>query len=41
MLLVTEMRGQLGFHGPLDQRFGELLQQPILANNVFRLLIAG
>jgi hypothetical protein len=33
------MCGQLGFHGPLDQSLGELLQQPVFAHNVFRLLV--
>jgi hypothetical protein len=33
------MIGHLGLHGSLQERFGELLQQSMLADNVFRLLI--
>ncbi len=31
MLLVAQMRGQLGLQRPLHQRLGQLLQQPVLA----------
>src|SRR5689334_8811670 len=36
---IPEMIGHLGLHGPLQQRFCELLQQPVFANDVFWLLI--
>jgi hypothetical protein len=39
MLRVAQMIGHLGLHGSLQQRFGELLQQSMLADNIFRLLI--
>ena len=39
VLLIAEMVGHLGLHGPLQQRLGELLQQPVFANDVFGLLV--
>jgi hypothetical protein len=39
VFLVAQMLGHLGLHGALQQRFGQLLQQPVLANDVFRLLV--
>src|ERR1041384_7210296 len=36
---IAEMIGHLGLHGPLQQRFRELLQQPVFANDVFGLLV--
>ena len=40
-LLVAQMVRQLGPQGPLGQRLLELLEQPVLAQQVFRLLVAG
>src|SRR5262245_64724444 len=40
-LLVAEMVRQLGSQGSLEQGFLELLEQPFLAQQVFRLLVAG
>src|ERR1700683_1128099 len=39
VLRVAQMIGHLGLHGSLQERFGELLQQPMLADNIFRALI--
>src|SRR6202044_669135 len=39
VLRVAHMIGHLGLHGSLQERFGELLQQSMLADNIFRLLI--
>ena len=40
-LLVTEMVRQFGAQRPLEQRLLELLEQAVLAQQVFRLLVAG
>jgi hypothetical protein len=40
-LLVAEMVRQLGTQGALEQGLLELLEQPFLAQQVFRLLVAG
>src|ERR1700737_547661 len=39
MLLIAQVVGHLGLHGPLQQRFGQLLQQTVFAYDVFWLLI--
>ena len=38
MLLITQMRRQFRLHCPLDDRLGQLLQQPVLARYVRRRL---
>ena len=35
------MVGPLGFQGPLDKTFGQLLEQAVLANEVFSFFIAS
>jgi hypothetical protein len=39
--LVTKMVRQLGAQRPLEQRLLELLEQAVLTQQVFRLLVAG
>ena len=39
MLLIAQVRGQLGLHSSLHDRLGELLQQAVLTDDVFRLLV--
>lgn len=39
-LFVTEMIGKLGAQRPLDQRLLQLLENPVIAGQIFRLLIA-
>jgi hypothetical protein len=41
VLFVAQMRGQFGFHRTLDQGLGQLLEQPVFAHDVFRLLVVG
>lgn len=40
MLAVAEMLGHFSYQRPLDQRSGQLLQQTVFANQVFRRLVA-
>src|SRR3982750_15335 len=37
VLFIAQMCGQLGFHGPLAQSLGELLQPPVFPHNVLPL----
>ena len=39
VLAVAELIGHLGFQRFLDQQFRELLEQPVLANQVFGLSV--
>jgi hypothetical protein len=39
VLLVAQVVRQLGVHGSLQHSLHELLQQPVFADDVFRLLI--
>jgi hypothetical protein len=39
MLLVAKVVGEFAIKGALDQCFGELLKKPVLAKQVFRLLV--
>jgi hypothetical protein len=39
VLFITQMRGQLGFQGALDQGLGPLLQQPVFAHAICRLWV--
>ncbi len=39
ILAVAQVVGHLGLQRPLHQGLGELLEQPVLANQVFRLLV--
>ena len=39
VLLIAQVFGQLGLHGPLQQSFGQLLQQTVLAYDVFWALV--
>ena len=41
MLAVAKVFGQLGFQRALDDQFGEPFQQPVLAYQVFGLLVIG
>jgi hypothetical protein len=41
VFLIAEMVGHLGLHGSLQYRLGQLLQQTIFADNVFRLLVVS
>ena len=41
MLLVAQVVGQLGVHRPLHQRLGQLLEKPLLADQVRRTLVPG
>src|SRR5208283_2584437 len=41
MGLVAQMLGHLRAQGSLQNRLGQLLQQSVLANDVFRLLVVG
>src|ERR1039457_500511 len=41
VLLIAYLLGQFGMHRPLQERFRQLLEKAILANDVFRLLVAG
>jgi serine/threonine protein kinase len=38
VFLVTEMMAQIGVHGPLNQGFGQLVEQALRADNLFRAL---
>lgn len=38
-LIEAEVVGQFAVEGTLDERFGELLEQSVLAEQVFRLLV--
>jgi hypothetical protein len=38
---ATEVFGQFGVQRLLHQQFGQLLEQAVLANQVFRLLVVG
>lgn len=38
-LVVTEMLGHFGFQRPLHQHLGQLLEQAILANQIFGFLV--
>ena len=38
---VTQVFGQFGVQRLLHQQFGQLLEQAVLANQVFRLLVVG
>ncbi len=38
---VAEVFGQFGVQGSLDQQLGQLLEQTVLANEVFRFLVVG
>jgi hypothetical protein len=40
-LAVAEMAGHLGFPGALDQHLGQLLEQAVFADRVFRFLVVG
>src|ERR1019366_5055720 len=40
MLLVPDVLGQLRIHRSLQKSFGELLQQAVLSDNIFWLLVA-
>jgi hypothetical protein len=37
--VVAEVLGHLGLHGAFEQRLGQLFQQSVFANDVFRLLV--
>ncbi len=39
VFLVAEMIGHLGLHRPFKKLFGELLEQPVLPDEVFRILV--
>lgn len=39
MLLIAEVVGKLAVEGALNQRFGEMLKQAILTEQVFWLLV--
>ncbi len=39
VLLIAGMLGHLSLHGALQQRFGQLLEQTVFANDVFWLLV--
>ena len=39
MPVVAEVMGELGLHGAFEDGFGELLQEAVLAENVFGLLV--
>ena len=39
MRLVAEVAGQLGLHGALEYGFGELLEQSVIAKNLFGRLV--
>jgi hypothetical protein len=39
VLAIAEVLGQFGVHRTFQQRFGELLQQPVLANDLLRILV--
>lgn len=41
MLVVTEMLGHLGLERFLDQQLGQLLEQTVLANQVFGFLVVA
>jgi len=41
VLVVTEVLGHLCIQCPLHQQLGQLLEQAVLANQVFRLLVVG
>src|SRR3982750_4718742 len=41
VFLVAQVGGPLGFHRPLDQSLGQLLEQPVFAHDIFRLLVVG
>src|ERR1039457_1474936 len=40
VLLIAHVLGQLGVHRPLQEGLRQLLEKPILANDVFRVLVA-
>ena len=41
MAFVAQVFGQLSVQGSLDQQFGQLLEQAVLANQVFGLFVVG
>ena len=41
VLLMAQVLGHLGFQRPLHQQFGQLLEQAVLADQVFGLLVVG
>jgi len=41
VLVVTEVLGHLRIQRPLHQQLGQLLEQAVLADQVFRLLVVG
>jgi hypothetical protein len=38
---VAQVLGHLGFQSTLDQAFGQLLEQAVFSNEVFRLFVAS
>jgi len=41
VLLVAQMIGHLGFQGPLQEGFGQLLEQAVLPDDILGFLVVG